>query len=161
MHTPQGGWWGSCLVQGSPGAFLGLRSRSLGSHKAAASRTVASRPAAWEENNDYLVLTGRGETETGSTSDGRTLPLQRAKKAAGERGEQHKPQKCNIQPGLPSNTFGGHLDMASSVSRGGVWPEEGAEACRALTSAPQFLSGESPVGSCLRVSDLRPYCYFL
>lgn len=48
-----------------------------------------------------------------------------------------------------------NLDMASLTQSGGAWPG-GAHFC-----PPQFLSESSPMGSCLRVSDFRLYCYFL
>lgn len=51
-----------------------------------------------------------------------------------------------------------NLDMASLSQSGG--PGLGV-VCGAPTSAPQFLSESPPVGSCLRVSDFRLYCYFL
>lgn len=57
------------------------------SHEARGSRTVASRPAAWEENHDCLVLTGRRDrTHVGMA--GPRLP--RAEGATGEEGKPHK-----------------------------------------------------------------------
>lgn len=87
VHTPHGGWWDSHLVQGRLEAFWRLRPQSLGKATGPGTQDCGEQLAAREENNDYLVLTGTGGTETG-TSDGRTWPPQRAPEAAGQQGEQ-------------------------------------------------------------------------
>lgn len=86
VHTPHGGWWDSHLVQGRLGALVRLRSQSSGEATGRGSRIVASGLPAHEENNGYLVLTGTGDAETGSTSDGRSLPPRCARKAVGQKG---------------------------------------------------------------------------
>ena len=57
-------------------------------HEARGSRTVASRPAAWEGNQDCPVLTGRRDRPRVGMA-GPLLP--RAEGAIGEEGKPHKP----------------------------------------------------------------------
>lgn len=70
-----------------------------------------------------------------------------------------KPQKRNIQFCPPSDTFRGQLGYGlphlaeGGLARGGG--PVGAHFC------PPVPVESSPVGSCLRVSDFRLYCYFL
>lgn len=147
--TPHGGWWGSCLVQGRGGASLGLRSQSLGR---------ATRPG------------GAGLWRAGRLLGGK----QRLPRLDPQRRDPHgidtgrpdlassapgKPQKRNIQFCPPSDTFRGQLGYGlphlaeGGLARGGG--PVGAHFC------PPVPVESSPVGSCLRVSDFRLYCYFL
>lgn len=116
---------------------------------------MARRLAAYKENDDYRVSTGTADTEMGSTAAGRALPPQCARTAAGREGTT---QAIETQyPVLPPIKY---------IQRSTwIWPPSlrvGGPGLGARTSVPpQFLSESSPMGSCLRVSDFRLYCYFL
>lgn len=100
------------------GAFLGLRSPSLGKVMRPGSRTVASRPAAWEGNSDYLVLTGRRRDRDRLHTDGWTWPPQCAKEATSEWGNSASLR--NAIPSLASHQIHSEvsLDTAALTKRG-------------------------------------------
>lgn len=158
VHTPHGGWWGSHLVQGRVRAFLRLRSQSLGKATRPREQDCGEAAGCLQGKRRLPRLDWHGRYRDGINSSWPGFASSMGQDSRGPGATGQEPQAIETQyPVLPPIKY---------IQRSTwIWPPSlrvGGPGLGARTPAPpQFLSESSPMGSCLRVSDFRLYCYFL
>lgn len=106
------------LVQGRLGAFVGLRSQSLGKAWRPWERDCREQAGCLRAKQGPLRFDWQGrDPKTGLASEGWTLPPLGAKEATGKWGKQREPRKRNIQFSLPSDTFRGQLGWSLPLAK--------------------------------------------